>query len=640
MEFFNSLSQVMSNAKNYPAWEQQEKRKQAKQQQLLADNPATKKQKQAAQEYSRVMVEAINKMDQYSIDKSEDVMAITQPAVGIASLVAIGVLNGGAYLVSRTKQWEKFADATASKLKNWVTDWKFIKKNPDYVKNATELLSGQTGRTAVNYLYLAGLELVLGVGIAIADAIIIRGVEKEASRVARFQAREEVLNDPQNFANYTPQQLAEAQKMASKSLAKDEKKKKSLNPITLFADSIKTTKELSDQHEGYERWKTKFHEKEAEALKNEDPSTRSQAELDQAKADQERITGVIKQVELKSQQYLANAEMAINLALLGSTAFGGLLAVGINSLIGVAQHLKALPSDEVKPALGLTKKGLAFIIPALLPIILAPYVIKVQKEAAKIGRFKAKQELLKHPENFIPFTEKEKQAVGDVKAPAIEKKSFMQGVKGGAQFFWHLKTDLKEYEDHEKEGGIQEYRLNKALEDIEVTPQQLAEAKKVQKRAFYAFEKMDEKTQRYSDDVEGGTDIVKSLVEQATEIVGEVVEIGAIGYLGAKAVQKGEAKLGISLANAIMPQSYWISLFTLGLSAPLAIATIWAAQMKKTAAQVGVMLSMKELDDPKRMLVAPSLPLVLPKLKTVETADETEEDVEEAPIATQKKTIA
>lgn len=630
MEFFNSLGQVLNNAKNYPAWEQQEKLKTLKQQKLLAQNPPTQQQTAAAKEYSRVMVEAINKMDQYSIDKSEDVLAITQPAVGLASLLAMDVAFGGAYLVSTTKPWQKFADDSAVKLKDWVTNFKFVQKSPKLLETAKELLSAEGGRKAINSLAGIAIGLVLAMAIAIADAILVRGIEKEASRVARFQAREEVLDDPQNFVNYTPEQLAEAEKMAAKSLATDEKKKKkSLNPIALFTDSVKTSKELSDKHTTYERWKQKFHEKEAEALKNADPATYSQAEIEEAKADQNRITSVIKQVELKSQQYLANAEMAINLALLSSATIGAGLALGVNGIIGVAQHLKALPTDEAKPALGLVKKGLAFIVPALFPVVIAPYVIKLQKEAAKIGRFKAKQELLKHPENFVTFTDEEKKTVADVKAPPIQKKSFIQSVKDEAKFFFNLKNDLKEYEAHEKGAGIKEYRLNKALEDLEISPEQQAQAEKLQKRAFYAFEKMDEKTQRYSDDVEGGTDIVKSLVEEATDIAGTAIEYGALGYLGYKAIQKGETsqvqKSTFGFMNAITPNSLWIALFSTGLSIPLAVTTIWAAQMKKTAAQVGVMLSMKELDDPKRMLVAPSLPLVLPKLKVVEEVEDTDE---------------
>jgi len=645
MEFFNSLGQVLSNAKNYPAWDQQEKLKTLKQQKLLAQNPPTKQQTAAAKEYSRVMVEAINKMDQKVIDDSEDILAITQPAVGIASLLAMGVAFGGAYLASTTKPWQKFADASAIKLKNWVTNFKFVKKDTKLLETAKELLSGEGGRKAVNYIAGVAIGLVLAMAIAIADAIVIRGIEKEASRVARFRAREEVLDDPQNFVNYTPEQLAEAEKMAAKSLATDEKKKKkSLNPITLFADSVKTSKELADKHTTYERWKQKFHEKEAEALKNADPATYSQAEIEEAKADQNRITGIIKQVELKSQQYLANAEMAINLALLSSASIGAGLALGVNGIIGAAQHFKALPSDEVKPALGLVKKGLAFVIPAAFPLIIAPYVIKLQKEAAKIGRFKAKQELLKHPENFVTFTDDEKKNAADVKAPPIQEKSFIQSVKDEAKFFFNLKNDLKEYEAHEKGAGIKEYRLNKALEEIEVSPEQQAQAEKLQKRAFYAFEKMDEKTQRYSDDVEGGTDIVKSLVEEVTEVAAEVIEYGAIGYLGYKAIQKGETsqiqKSPLGFLNAITPSSLWIALFTTGLSIPLAVTTIWAAQMKKTAAQVGVMLSMKELDDPKRMLVAPSLPLVLPKLKVIEDADDTDEALSAKTTKTVKPTPA
>ena len=94
----------------------------------------------------------------------------------------------------------------------------------------------------------------------------------------------------------------------------------------------------------------------------------------------------------------------------------------------------------------------------------------------------------------------------------------------------------------------------------------------------------------------------------------------------AKTIEKVNTNeaFGLQLAKTV-PSGLWVNGLSLLASLPMYATIIWAAQMKKTAAQVGVMLSMKELEDPKRMLVAPSLPLVLPKLKVVEDTDDTDE---------------
>ena len=164
------------------------------------------------------------------------------------------------------------------------------------------------------------------------------------------------------------------------------------------------------------------------------------------------------------------------------------------------------------------------------------------------------------------------------------------------------------------------------MKEVAITPKQLVEAKKLQSRAFYAFEKMDEKTQRYSDDIEGGTGLVTSGVQNVMGLI----EMGLIAILTpifmAKTIEKVNTNeaFGLQLAKTV-PSGLWVNGLSLLASLPMYATIIWAAQMKKTAAQVGVMLSMKELEDPKRMLVAPSLPLVLPKLKVVEDTDDTDE---------------
>ena len=628
MEFFNSLGQVLSNAKNYPAWEQQEKRKSLKQQQLLTENPPSKQQLAEAKEYSRVMVEAINKMDQYSIDKSEDVVSLTQPVLNVTDQVIPLVAAGIGALTLLAKPVRNSCISVADKLRSWASTLDIVKNN----SQAKEFIEGPVSEE--NKIFLVGtagifaMEILLSIGLAIADAIIVRGLEKEASRVARFQAREEVLQDPRNFVNYTPEQLAKAEAKAKHSDKKEPKKAKSLNPFVMFGDALTTAKELTEEHKYYVEWKTDFTAKETEALHKIEVETLSDDEKAVAEKDRKRITSVIKQIELKSQQYLANLELVVNLAAPAALA-AGLFAGGlVTKAIDVAQNWKWLPSDAESMPLGLGKKAVGWVLPIVGAISVSLYGIKIEKEGAKIGRFKAKQELLKHPEAFIipnddqPSTNTTNQKT--ITLPKEPEKSFFQKVKDEVQFFFHLKKDFDDYEKHEKEVAPKEYQLNEALKKIHITPEQLAEAKKVQSRAFYAFEKIDEKTQRYSDEIEGGTGLVTSGVTNLMALV----QAGLIAILTplfmAKNLEKGTGTEAIgmgTLLTKVVPSGLWVNGLSLLASLPAYATVIWAAQMKKTAAQVGVMLSMKELDDPKRMLVAPSLPLVTTQAKNDEIDD-------------------
>jgi len=71
IEFLNSLKQVKANARYYPAWQQQEAMKEAVQQQVLHENPPSKAEKRKAIEEARLLVDNINTMDTYGVNKEE-----------------------------------------------------------------------------------------------------------------------------------------------------------------------------------------------------------------------------------------------------------------------------------------------------------------------------------------------------------------------------------------------------------------------------------------------------------------------------------------------------------------------------------------------------------------------------------------
>lgn len=615
MEFLNSLQQVNANAKYYSAWQQAEATKEAIQRQALQEYPPSTAEKRQAIEEARMLVDNINTMDTYAVNKEEDVLAVTTPVAGlvagIAESVGLALIGGTLFLTPLGNETGKWL---GTHVKQTVEKVPLVANNPKWLNSLKELEAGFLGKSVLG----AMAAFVTVVGIDLADVIITRGLEKEAARVARFQAREIALKNPRNFVLYTPKQLAKAKKLAEQDPEPpEEKRKQTLNPITMFADSVKVTAEVARDHQAYQDWKKTFHQAETEALQDEANALYvTPEEQEKAKADQWRLTRVIKAVELNSQRYLADAEMSVNIASLSLAGIGELVALGIVGAVNLAQKAKLfIPPEKWRNTLELGKGGLVFLTPLLLPLSLAPYSVKLMKEGAKLGRFKAKQEILKHPEALIYTPETDAIKTNDNRQSRLVQPTAIDWLKDQYKFFKNLKGDFEEYEQYEKTVEPQEYQLKKALAKVAITPQQEADSKVLQHRAFYAFETMDEKTQRYSDDAGGAVDLIKTVIAEVLAMFIEVAEIVGIPAIMLSLKQNNST---IAVTEQMAPQvKNKILQYGLGgvalealVGIPLIAVNILGAEFKKRAAQVGVMMSMKELEDPRRMLIAPTLPLV------------------------------
>ena len=217
------------------------------------------------------------------------------------------------------------------------------------------------------------------------------------------------------------------------------------------------------------------------------------------------------------------------------------------------------------------------------------YMVKIQKESARMGRYKAKQELLKDPNNFITYNDEQMDSVKNLTAPKPSKNFFDKTIdclKSPIELF----KDFKEYEQYKKTTEKEEAKLDKALMQIKVTDEQLKESKSLQKNAFMAFEKLDEKAQRYTDDTEGATDIAKQYILQICNL-----GLGAI-FL----------RNGLKIINEGTNQTSFISKFLAKSWVPMSIITAieifteWQANKIKTqAGRIGVMEAMQDLEDPK-----------------------------------------
>lgn len=553
MEFFNSIQQVKSNWEPYKQWEKEQKDKEFQRRELNKNVPASKEELDKASQYGRTLIDSINTMDQYSINKSEDVEMTTQLATGMIemALMTLGLITGVGILKTKGMQ-------------------NYIKKNPK--NKMPEFL--------VSLLAPLAPLLVASPFLQVKFA----SYQKEASRIARYQAREKELSDPKNFVVYNDEQIAEAKEIAKTLPEPADKKKKSLDLFSNYGTAMNSIQELQKEHNNYLAWKKESLKKEEDRKNSLDTIQATPEQLQKAKADQDNLLRVIKKVEINSQNYLTKVETACDIATFTAIAIGtagGGLATWILNALEKSKKIK--PSEMINNI----KKYSPLAIPVVLLAATASYTTKIQKDAARIGRFKAKQELLNDPHNFITYNDDQLNSVKDLKAPPEPNKTGLEKIKDGIKFFFNLSKDYKEYENYQKHQGKEEIKLQQALKQVNVSDEQIKKAKEFQKNSFMAFEKVDEMTQRYVDDTEAATDIAKQYIGSGINIGGSILTV----YLLFKTIKKNPKNAKNIQWTIMLP-----TILSILAQVPLEIKSM---QIQQQAAKIGIMNAAKDLQDPR-----------------------------------------
>jgi len=560
VEFLNSIKQVKSNWVPYTKWSNEQDDKDFQRQELYKKVQQTPEELERASQYGRTIVDAINTMDQYSVDKAEDVEMASQNVQGVIAPATLAVGFGIGALGTKTKFVQNLINKCA----------KSYPKHSFMFSQAAVMIPAVIFSTIVMSLTM----------------IKAKAYEKEASRVARFQSREHELNDPKKFVLYSKEQIEEAKQIAKTLPDIPEKNKKSLNPLSGYSTAIKSIKQLTQDHDNYLKWRDEHKVAEKQRMENLEKANISPEELKAAKTDQDNLSRTVKKVELYSQNYLANTDAAISSVLGLEVVTGGLAGGIVSGIVKLLQKTKILSANSSK--LAIIKVLAPVLAPAFLCLGTSFYSIKAKKEAARVGRFKAKQELLSDPRNFINYNDEQMQSVKDLKAPKVNK-GLIEKAKDNVMFFFQLMKDVKKYDKYQKTEGKEELKLDQALLQVKVSDKQVQDAKSLQKNSFRAFEKIDEMAQRYSDDTEAATNIVK----QAFAFV------PSLGFgLSALLLKNEKVK---SINNKYLKGATAAIPAVLSIAAAV-IMEIKSAQIRKKAAQIGVMEAIQGMQDPKMFI--------------------------------------
>ncbi len=421
----------------------------------------------------------------------------------------------------------------------------------------------QTGKLTKQIWWNHGLVALASIGVFIASTILEAKLQTDSSKIARYQARRE-LDDPKAFVNYTPEQIAAAKKELEEhpELLKEKKKSK------LKSGMIKSIYNIIKDNRAYRKDKKAREDNSQIVTRDLKPEELKQAQRD--KEVIQRVVRIINnEAEKNSENMEVAANVIIGATpVLGATvgaATGWILnKVGVfdkfveNSIdrygseetkqlfenlkkskktgfaylkqwlnfsdslmrsdntVNQAAKSKKIKFNEIVKKLfasGFSHKsgknwilgGIGSLVTGFAGMIIG---LKLQKSAARAGRYTAKRELEKNPENFIGYTPEDYEEVKDIKNN--EKKE--NKIKEYALFIPRV---LKQYWDYNKYKKT-EYKERQALRDIlkkqDITEEQMRDAKNLQRKVFNTFEKVDDNSQVYSESMEAATEIAQPFV--------------------------------------------------------------------------------------------------------------------------------
>ena len=401
----------------------------------------------------KILLRAIDIMDEYSQKKAENMEAATEPIIsmGLEAAGFAGLALGGAIgSIKPVGQFFARFIPKGSKYKKWVGIG---------IPAAMGFLSGA----------LAAFPLLSWGAKA----------EVSASRKGRFEAMRTELNNPKGFAILTEEQQAEAEKTAQNVILDEDKKKKMSEKLS---GGLNTIKDMAMDSKEYKEQKKLFEQEIFEDEKHIEENI-SEEDVENAKKDQQLLTKLVEKIDIASQDYAENSELATQTVIGTTTAFGGLAYLGADKL------LNALKIKSDKISLIIKISGIAAV--AVMGILAA----QINKHASRVGRYKIKQELMQNPNNFVYVSDEQANEITDAEVHSNKKPNLFS-------FFVKAIKDNKEYQKYKKTIGKEERKFYKAAEKLDLNEEQLKDAKRLQKNTFRTFNKVDENSQKYAESIE------------------------------------------------------------------------------------------------------------------------------------------
>lgn len=517
----------------YEGWHDRREYVEAKRLEYLRRNP--EKIDNNDIQRGKTLIHAIDVMDEYSQKRAEDMEVATETAVGYGLDAAIfgGAAIGG--LIGNLKP-----------VKNSIQKYFKNSKNKKLIATALPM----------------GVGAIAGIIAAFPLYAWAAKAEIAASRRGRFEAMRKDLKNPKGFAILTDEQ-AKLAKERAKNIVLESDKKHSFQ----IGQNLKALKDMALDSKEYKAHKKQFDLELMEAEKHFNDRMTPEEVL-KAKKDQQLLTKLVEKIDIASQDYAENAELATQTAVVG--------ALGLGTLFNIALS-KFLKAIKIKSEGKIT--AISQVVSILIPIALSIAAAQIQKQASRVGRFKIKQELLNNPEKLVYVSDEN---TGEIKNIAVQKERKDNIFK----FLTNVWKDNREYNKYKKTTAKEEEKFYKAVETLDLSPEQMKDAQTLQRNAFKTFNKVDEKSQKYSESIEA--------LGQAVALPISLLFTGAGAAIGTKYLVKS-ANMKSKLAMASNMSKYLgIILFS---TIPSVLVNAYITKEQKKASRIANMLAINEMQD-------------------------------------------
>ena len=484
----------------------------------------------------KILLRAIDIMDEYSQKKAENMEAATEPIIEMGLELAAFVGMGLGAFVGSIKPIGEFFERFAPKGSKF-TKW-------------------------------FGIGIPAAIGLLVSSLTVFPlmawGAKAEvgASRKGRFEAMRGELSNPNGFAILNEEQTKQAQKIADSIILEEDRKKKVSEKISNGFHSIK---DMAMDSKEYKQQRKLFELELAEDEKNIEAEM-SEKGIEDAKKDQQLLTKLVEKIDIASQDYAENSELATQAGIILASSLGGLAYFGIDKLLKAVNIKSASTISTITKVLSLSSVAIMGIIAA-----------QINKQASRVGRYKVKQELMKNPNNFVYVSDEQADEIKDVKVKREKKQNIFK-------FLITAYKNNKEYNKYKKTIGKDERRFYKATEKIKLSEEQLKDAKRLQKNTFRTFNKVDENSQKFAESIEA---LGQSLAYPITTLFSLGATAFAMPYLLKETKTKAEMTANFAKYIGIVMLS----------TIPAMIINAIITREQKKASRIADMKAINELDD-------------------------------------------
>jgi hypothetical protein len=356
---------------------------------------------------------------------------------------------------------------------------------------------------------------ILGAGViptlALTGFSAIWGAQQEtrASRIARRQTRQGELANPNRYALFTEEQkqiaLQNASHISNESIEAEEKAKN--DKTDGLGGAFHQLKTLATDKQSHER--DELLNKVNERLNKPNQAFLPQNEKE-LKEDAALVSNITRTINDQSESYTENVENAYQTLSLGFSSLVALpLTLGITYLLSKTKILKE-GDFSTKALVGLV----TFLI---LEIPLLMLGNSLERDGARVARWKARQDIKNNPNSMLAVPDEDKASVQGIKDENFKPKGIWDSFKQAFTLPFEFMKDHKAYQAWEKTEGIEEKKRRKALDQIQLSPEQREKAKRLQARTHEAFNLTDEYSQD-SEMMEASTDTLKQIAGEIPQL--------------------------------------------------------------------------------------------------------------------------